>query len=331
MTKPVRLPITPLASSGIDRMAERRADVRWQRHQLQQESTRIVPLWRSRCLLSEVDGDWQAVLLTPEQIQGMTHAEPLTFLGSDGERHFFAMTVNDAGRDQLLEAHDQAEFLDLRWRAGAMSANEAAVLAYAKALHYWQHRHAFCGTCGTRNEALDAGHRMRCENEDCGRETFPRIDPAVIMLIEHEGACLLGRAPNWPEGRFSTLAGFVEPGESLEDTVAREVSEEVGVRLTEIEYRGSQPWPFPASTMIGFRARAISRETRLNEEIEQVLWLTPEQLISKAGAGEIKLSPPVSIAFRLLEDWYGEQTGSDLLADLEASDVRFATRTRVAD
>ena len=331
MTRPIRLPITPLASSGIDRMAERRADSDWQAGILQEDSTRIVPLWRSRCLLSEAEGDWQAVLLKPDQIESMTHAEPLTFLGSDGKRHFLAMTVNDAGRDQLLEAHDQAEFLDLRWRAGAMPAAEAAVLAYAKALHYWQHRHAFCGTCGTRNETLDAGHRMRCENEDCGRETFPRIDPAVIMLIEHEGACLLGRAPNWPEGRFSTLAGFVEPGESLEDTVSREVLEEVGVRLSEIEYRGSQPWPFPASTMIGFRARATGRETRLNEEIEEVLWLTPDDLIHRAASGEIKLSPPVSIAFRLVEDWYREQTGADLLDDLSDSGVRFATRTRIPD
>jgi NAD+ diphosphatase len=154
---------------------------------------------------------------------------------------------------------------------------------------------------------------MVCPNEECKRETFPRIDPAIIVLVTHEGACLLGRGAGWPRNRYSTLAGFVEPGESLEDAVVREVFEEAGVRLKSMRYRSSQPWPFPASAMAGFYAEAVSSEITTDEELEDARWFTPEDIRRDLEANRLRLSPRLSIAFRLISDWYTEQTGESLL------------------
>jgi len=157
-----------------------------------------------------------------------------------------------------------------------------------------------------------AGHKLVCSNEECARQSFPRIDPAIIVLVTHENACLLGRNSNWPAKRFSTLAGFVEPGESLEDAVVREVFEEARVRLREIRYVSSQPWPFPASSMCGFYAEAESRDCMACDEMEELRWFTAEELAAAVGDGSILLSAPVSIAFRLLADWYKQQGGGEL-------------------
>jgi NAD+ diphosphatase len=193
-----------------------------------------------------------------------------------------------------------------------MDAKHAGVLAYAKALHYWQHRHGFCGVCGSPNQLQSSGHRMVCSNEECARQSFPRIDPAIIVLVTHGNACLLGRNSAWPEKRFSTLAGFVEPGESLEDAVVREVFEESGVRLKEISYISSQPWPFPASSMCGFYAEAENRTCAPSTELAELHWFTVEELTEAVRGGAVLLSAPVSIAFRLLADWYKQQGGGDL-------------------
>ena len=142
-------------------------------------------------------------------------------------------------------------------------------------------------------------------------QSFPRIDPAIIVLVTHGDACLLGRSPSWPAKRFSTLAGFVEPGESLEDAVVREVFEESSVTLQDIRYVSSQPWPFPASSMCGFYAEATSRDCAISDELEELLWFTPAELTA-AVRGDILLSAPVSIAFQLLADWFRKQGGGDL-------------------
>jgi NAD+ diphosphatase len=153
---------------------------------------------------------------------------------------------------------------------------------------------------------------MKCSNDECARESFPRIDPAIIVLVTHEDACLLGRNSKWPAKLFSTLAGFVEPGESLEDAVVREVFEEVQVHLENIRYVSSQPWPFPASAMCGFYAEAIDRSSGSSEEVEETRWFTVDTLSQAVINNEIRLSPPVSIAFRLLADWFRKNGGGDL-------------------
>jgi NAD+ diphosphatase len=296
----------------LNREVELRDDAKWVAETLANPHTRFVPLWRSRSLLERQTEGTIAVYLSPAELTEPDRIQPPTLLGNDGEREYFAVSVTDGQKDFILEKHPQARFADLRRASIYMAAKHAGILAYAKALHYWQHRHAFCGVCGHPNLLRSAGHRMVCSNEECSRESYPRIDPAIIVLVTHKDACLLGRNSKWPPKQFSTLAGFVEPGESLEDAVVREVYEEVQVQLEDIRYVSSQPWPFPASAMCGFYAEAVNRNSGSSEEVEETRWFTVESLTQAVLDNEVRLSPPVSIAFRLLADWFRKNGGGDL-------------------
>jgi NAD+ diphosphatase len=193
-----------------------------------------------------------------------------------------------------------ARFEELRPLAPVLGAEEAGLLAYARALSIWRARHRYCGVCGAPTVATHAGHCLRCTNSACAHEFFPRIDPAIIVLVSDGERALLGRQASWPARRYSTIAGFVEPGESLEDAVAREVAEETGVSVSEIRYHSSQPWPFPSSVMIGFRAHAAAgAAVRLGGELEDARWFTRAQLTS----GEALAPPSQSISWRLIESW----------------------------
>ena len=296
----------------LNREVELRDDASWVAATLQNPHTRLVPLWRSRSLLERNDDGTIAIYLSPAELKDPDRIQPPTLLGNDGVRDYFAVSVTDSQKDRILEIHPEASFADLRRASIDMAAKHAGILAYAKALHYWQHRHSFCGVCGAPNMLCSAGHRMKCTNEECARETFPRIDPAIIVLVTHKDACLLGRNRKWPPNVFSTLAGFVEPGESLEDAVVREVYEEVQVQLEEIRYVSSQPWPFPASAMCGFYAEAVDRQSGSSDEVEETRWFTVESLTRAVIDNEIRLSAPVSIAFRLLADWFYKRGGGNL-------------------
>ena len=195
--------------------------------------------------------------------------------------------LNDAQRDRLLEKHPGAAFHDLRLTID-LDDRHAGVLAYARALLYWHYRNAHCGFCGAPSRLESAGHRLVCSDAECARESFPRIDPAMIVLVTHGDTCLLGHNPRWPERRYSTLAGYVEPGESLEDAVAREVYEEARVRLADVRYLSSQPWPFPASAMCGFYAEATSRDCAPSDEMEQLRWLSAGELARAIEEDEIQ-------------------------------------------
>lgn len=302
-------------SVRLDRMVERRDDNDWVEQALVADDAHYVPLWRSRSLLRSAEDGTIAVYLRPGELDEVDHIQPPTLLGTDDKRTYFAVSVTDQQRDEIIERRPDAEFADLRRYSIDMDAKHAGILAYAKALHYWQHRHRFCGVCGSPNLLLSAGHRLVCSNEECARQTFPRIDPAIIVLVTHGDACLLGRNRRWPPRRFSTLAGFVEPGESLEDAVAREVYEESSVTLNSIRYVSSQPWPFPASSMCGFYAEASSRDCATSDELEELRWFTPEALTEAVMAGDVLLSPPVSIAFQLLAEWF-RNTGAGELEDV---------------
>jgi NAD+ diphosphatase len=299
-------------SVRLDRLAEHRDDPEWVENALNSEEATLVPLWRSRNLIEGVGPEQQAVYLSPAELGWRELSPPPTLLGTDGKRHYFVVSISDRQREQVLAARPSTQFIDLRLASIDMDAKHAGVLAYAKALHYWQYRNAFCGVCGSLNRLESAGHRLVCTNEECGRQSFPRIDPAIIVLVTEGDACLLGHNANWPPRRFSTLAGFVEPGESLEDAVVREVYEEASVRLREIRYVSSQPWPFPASAMCGFYAEAASRDHRASEEMTEVRWLTASELEAAVISDEVRLPPPVSIAFRLIADWYRRVCGGDL-------------------
>lgn len=199
-------------------------------------------------------------------------------------------------------------FEELRPLAAILDRQEAALLAYARALAYWQQRHRHCGRCGKPSSPQKAGHVMRCTAEDCGETFFPRIDPAVIILVNDQDRALLGRQPSWPEGRFSTIAGFVEPGESLEDAVAREVAEETGVRLRTVRYHSSQPWPFPSSLMLGFMGEADDARITVGCELAEAQWFTRDDIAQQ----RVILPPPTSISYRLIETWFDDYDGDPL-------------------
>jgi NAD+ diphosphatase len=194
-----------------------------------------------------------------------------------------------------------ARFEELRPLAPLLEETEASLLAYARAMSFWRARHRFCGVCGARNLPTRAGHVMHCSNDACGSDVFPRIDPAIIVLVTDGERALLGRQASWPAGRYSTIAGFVEPGESLEDAVARETLEETGVVVLESRYHSSQPWPFPSSLMLGFMASAAPGSLASgSSELEDARWFSREQVAS----GVPMLPPRTSISFRLIEHWF---------------------------
>jgi NAD+ diphosphatase len=197
---------------------------------------------------------------------------------------------------------DSADFVELRGLK--LDHDRGAILAYARGMLHWHRQHRFCGICGSPTISAEAGHVRHCTNHDCGAHHFPRTDPAVIMLVHDGDRCLLGRQAKWPKGRFSTLAGFVEPGESLEDAVAREVLEETGIRIGDVAYHSSQPWPFPGSIMLGFSAEARSTEIQVDErEIETAHWFERGWLLDHRDDPDFHLPPADSISRRLIEDW----------------------------
>jgi NAD+ diphosphatase len=190
---------------------------------------------------------------------------------------------------------------DLRSAAVNWPALEAAICAQGRALVHWQRRSRFCGECGAANEFIRGGFCARCTG--CGGERYPRTDPAIIVAVSDGERLLLGRQASWPPGRYSVLAGFLEPGESLEQAVAREVMEEAGVRISSCEYLASQPWPFPASLMLGFVASAEPQAIQLGEELEDARWFTAAEIRARIASGELQVSPRLSISRWLIEEW----------------------------
>nr|WP_246416544.1 NAD(+) diphosphatase [Nocardioides luti] len=229
-------------------------------------------------------------------------------LGERDDRAWFALVVDpDAAPG---ERSDWVPLRNLLPHLAGAGVPEAPLVLHAIGLAEWLFATSYCPRCGGTLEPRKAGHELVCTS--CGKSQFPRTDPAVIMLVTtgepgaEDERCLLGRQAVWPEGRFSTLAGFCEPGETLEDAVRREVAEEVGVRVGAVDYFGNQPWPLPASLMLGFFGRAESTEIRVDEdEIEDARWFTRAEMKAQAEAGTLILPGGVSISHSLVEHWYG--------------------------
>ena len=244
-----------------------------------------------------------------------TDFEQTIFLGSDDDGPLFAIDHTDS-QASVAQAGLLGEFVDLRDVGWLLDAQEAALLAFARGLAYWNRHHRFCGRCGSATVIEQGGHMRRCSNKDCARMHFPRTDPAVIMLVEDRSnasrpRCLLARNSRFPRRMMSTLAGFVDPLESLEETVEREVFEECGIRVGEVSYQASQPWPFPSSIMLGFRAQALTHDIRIDGvEIEEAYWFEAAQLrrFGEWGdeVGEFCLPRRDSIARYLVESWIRE-------------------------
>ncbi len=287
------------ASGGIDRAAHLRGDAGWVAERLEDPETRIAPVWQSRNLV-DLDGAPTPHLLPPDPAL-LADAQAMALLGLvDGIAHF----AIDLSHREADEAAQFGCFEDLRKIGPLLSRGDGALMAYARGMMHWHLAHRHCGHCGHATEVREAGHVRHCTGPDCARPVFPRTDPAVIMLIHHGDRVLLGRQKIWPPGMHSVLAGFVEPGESLEDAVAREVFEEAGIEIDDIRYHSSQPWPFPSSIMLGFYGRAKSADLAINTgELEAGRWYGRDELLDSPEDETFRLPRRDSISWRLIRDW----------------------------
>ena len=280
---PVTAPIT-FTGAVLDRAPLRRRRPRWLAARRQEPGARAL-------LLSE-----RGVLMDDGRPLYVAPPAAAVFLGLADGVPLFAAEVTDAGSAE-------GEPTGLREVAGELPAQEAGLVAYAASLLSWHRRHRFCAHCGHATEPGDAGHERFCPA--CRTHHFPRTDPVVIVRVTDGERLLLGRQRRWPEGRYSLLAGYVEPGETLEDAVRREVREESQVDVHDVEYLASQPWPFPSSLMIGFHAAARGGEAHADgEELADVRWFERGELeAAAAGRGPFLLPPAYSIARRLIDAW----------------------------
>ncbi len=292
-------------NKALDRAAHRREDLDWLRARLRHPASRLVPVWGSENLVSH-GGDPEPVLLEMTMLEALAeHPEAALLLGLAGETAYFAVDISHIeAPDSLHELAAAGRFEDLRRVGPLLGPEQGSLMAYARAMVTWHQRHNFCGVCGHDTEVISAGHSRKCLSEACGAQHFPRTDPAVIMLVHDDDRIILGRNPRIPAGMYSILAGFVEPGESLEDTVRREVLEEVNVTVEDVRYHSSQPWPFPCSLMIGFTARATSFDVTPDPtELDDAGWYSRADLRASPEDETFRLPRKDSIARRLIEDW----------------------------
>jgi NAD+ diphosphatase len=297
---PLHAHLNTFAGNPLDRAADRRRDPAWLAERLRGEA-RVLALWNGAPLLGPDDRLASVEPDLARQLSG--EGERLLFLGLDGGTAVFALDLEGASDPSEGVLSGRGAFANLRDFAGRGEEDELGLAATAKAIFEWRRRHRFCSACGQASEVAEAGWKRICPA--CKVEHFPRTDPVVIMLPVCEERCLLGRQASWPPGRFSALAGFMEPGESIEAACAREIKEEAGLQVLSVSYHSSQPWPFPANLMIGLIAEVAPGEARPEDaELEAVRWLTRDETRRAiAGEGEVGLPPPLAIARRLIEHW----------------------------
>jgi NAD+ diphosphatase len=281
------------AGARIDRAGERRTDADWLRERLADPASRAV-LVGSEGVLVDASSDPPRPLLAP--LSAVSVSEPV-LLGVDDVGALFAV--------RFVGPFDGAVPMELREAGARMSQRDGGLVAYAAAITTWHATHPHCSRCGALTEVAEAGHVRVCPV--CRAMHHPRTDPVVIMLVHDGDRALMGRQPTWPAGRYSALAGFVEPGESLEEAVAREVLEETSVHVRDVLYRSSQPWPFPMSLMLGFHATYETGEPTVGDgELDDVRWFARDELLATVrGETEFHVPPPLAIARQLLDEWLG--------------------------
>src|SRR6266404_431272 len=294
------------AGNPLDRVSERRRDAGWISSLLDEPSTRLIPLRDLKPPIhnsSEITLDWQPVGPWRTLIEA---GATLVLLGIAEGRAYFALDATGAG----LPPDPETENIDVRTLAPLISGPEAAILAEARSVVDWHARHRFCAQCGTPSEAMAGGWTRHCPN--CRAHHFPRVDPVVIMLVVRGERALLGRGRRRPGARFSCLAGFMEPGETLEEGVRREVHEESGIRVGRVKYLACQPWPFPSSLMMGFLCEALSEEITVDpEELAEARWFHRDEIramVARAASGsddptQLSLPGPVAIAHHICRRW----------------------------
>lgn len=306
------------AGGHLDRAGARRKDGPWVEAHLAHPETLLVPVWRDQNLVHRLGGTTglpQPVCVRHgENPTVLESATETVLLGRDAGTPVYAVDLSGLNEQQAIDLVGRGEFVDLRYAGPVLPPRDAAMLAYARGILHWHRNHRHCGRCAHPTRSEQAGHVRRCSGPECGHETFPRTDPAVIMLVEHRSpgggvpVCLLGHHGRLPAGGYSTLAGFVEPGETLEEAVAREVMEEAGLAVRDVIYVASQPWPFPASLMVGFRARADSTAITVDrDELADARWFTAKELRRFGEWGDDsaqrRLPRRDSIARFLIEAW----------------------------
>ena len=308
------------SNCALDRVVPRRKDQQWFESICSHASTKIVPFYKGRFLLEEQPTSFPVWLSSTDLEEFNQSPQIRIFLGMRNSVVFIAIDYMEPDVVVHYEAGSR-KFADLRQCGSLLHPQEASVLSYAKALFHWHRAHQYCGLCGWQTEPAQAGHVRVCGSEQCGRTHFPRTDPAIIVAVTDDNRCLFGRQPSWAPNRYSVIAGFVEPGESLEQAVQREVMEETNISLESIRYRSSQPWPFPGSIMLGFNATANSTAVSLNDgELADAHWRSAAQVVEGLMEGTFALPPQLSIAYRLIEEWFNSNHVEPLTELLDRTD-----------
>ncbi|HTU96268.1 MAG TPA: NAD(+) diphosphatase [Solirubrobacteraceae bacterium] len=291
--------VPPFTGMALDRASTERKDPEWVRAQLAEPGSRVIAAGSDGLLVA--DGD--APELVRLAVDNDEIAEPI-LLGLEGGDAVFGLDVEALAPDARRVAIDGHRFMSLREAGTEMAPAEAGLAAYVMAMLNWHRRHRFCANCGNPTDVVEGGYERRCPR--CGAHHFPRTDPVVIMTVEYDDQLLLGRRTGWPEGRLSVLAGFVSPGESAEEAVSREVQEESGIVARDPVFVASQPWPFPASLMLGFHAVSDGGEPRATDgELDEVHWLSRDAIVEAINGGDpgFQLPGSVSIARFLIDRW----------------------------
>ena len=297
----------PFSGNPLDRAGEKRADAAWIDEQRRDPGSLVLPMWRGQpFVLAGQGGKLEAGFLHPGLCESLAASDAVSvFLGLESGHGVFALDIS-AAEDPANSGPlaGLGEFRELRGAAPLLPIKDLAIVGQARALIDWHQRHGFCAKCGTPTVVGDAGYKRVCPA--CSTEHFPRTDPVVIMLATHGDRCLLGRGAKWPPDSYSALAGFIEPGETVEEAVRRELYEEAGVRADAVSYYASQPWPFPMSLMIGCFAACDGRELKIDEnELADARWFTRDEARALI-AGELKglRKPlPFAIAGHLIKAW----------------------------
>ncbi len=288
----------------LDRLDPQRSDPKWLDTIIYEAESKILLLWRGKYLMQ---GEYGPIAISPSQSpELLAQADERLFLGRDDAGiNWFTLdfsSLQETERPQLNEKNLQ--WRDMRSVAPLLDRDTAALMGYPLSLMRWHRRHRFCGSCGHPTITANSGHTRCCTNNDCKVEHYPRTDPAIIVLIEHADQLLLGRQSWWNNGMHSLLAGYVEPGESLEDAVHREIWEEAGILVQNIRYHSSQPWPYSSSLMLGFCAEAKTTDIQVNtDELESADWFSLEQLRQHESAENFSLSRKDSISRVIIDQW----------------------------